>query len=118
SRTFVYFSRVVSPEIVVATLTMAAVVCLVHLGTSDPLPSARGPAIGLGIIAGAAYAASPSAISVAITLVIGISLAAFADAESTMARALRRLRGRSSLLFIIAAVVTAVLCFTRFLSAP
>ncbi len=118
SPTLVYFSRVVSPEIVVATLAMAAIVCLVHLGTIGPLDDARGPAVALGIVTGAAYATSPSAISVAITLVIGLSLAAFADAEGMMARALRRLRGRASLLLIVAAVATAVLCFTRFLSAP
>lgn len=118
SPTLAYFSRVVSPEIVVAALAMATIICLAHLGTSDPQDNARGTAVALGIMTGAAYAASPSAISVAITLVIGVSLAAFADADGTMVRALRRLRGRSSLFFIIAAVVTAVLCFTRFLSAP
>src|SRR4051794_28224260 len=97
SPTLVYFSRVVTPEIVVATLALAAIVCLVQLGTSAAVDDTRGPAIALGTIVGAAYATSPSAISVAITLIIGVSLAAFADAEGTMARALRRLRGPASL---------------------
>lgn len=118
SPTFVYFSRVVSPEIVVATLAMAAVVCLARLGTNDRLESASAQSVALGVTAGAAFATSPSAISVAITLVIGVSLAAFADAEGTMAQALRRLRGRAALLLIVTAVVTAVLCCTRFLSHP
>ena len=118
SPTFVYFSRVVSPEIVVATLTLAALACLIHLGTGDPLASARGPAVTLGIIAGAAFAASASAISVAITLVVGVSLATFSDADGTIGLALRRLRGRNALLLVAAAIVTAALCFTRFLSAP
>src|SRR4051812_39972641 len=79
SPTFVYFSRVVSPEIVVATLALVGLACLIHLGTIDPLASARGPAVVLGIVAGAAFAASSSAISVVITLIVGLSLAAFAD---------------------------------------
>ena len=47
SPTLVYASRVVSAEVVIAALALGAVACLVHLGQSA---SARGPAIGLGIV--------------------------------------------------------------------
>ena len=116
SPTLVYASRVISPEILVAALALGAVACLVHLGDAV---SPRGPAIGLGVVAGAAYAAGPSALTVALTLLVGIVLAVLVAPEGTIRRGLRRLRGRGELLtFLLAAIVTAILCFTRLLSAP
>ena len=117
SPTLVYASRVVSAEIVVAALALGAAACLVRLGeTSSP----RGPAIGLGVVAGAAYAAGPSAVSVALSLLAGVVFAALAAPRGgAIRRGLRALRHRDALAaFLLAAVVTAILCFTRFLSHP
>ena len=118
SPTLVDASRAVSPEIVVAALSLAAVACLVRLG-ERPAGDARGPAIALGVVTGAAYASGPSAVTVAVTLVIGIAIAFLADPEGALRQGLRALGGRTALpAFLATAIVTAALCFTRFLSAP
>src|SRR5688500_555128 len=57
SPALVYASRVVSPEIVIAALALAAVICLVRLGESGLLHGSRGPAIARGAATGAAYTA-------------------------------------------------------------
>ncbi|MGH2614686.1 MAG: phospholipid carrier-dependent glycosyltransferase, partial [Thermomicrobiales bacterium] len=119
SPTLVYASRVISPEIVIAALALAAVVCLVRLGEAGIMVPPRGPAIALGVVTGAAFAAGPSAVTVAITLAVGLALAALASPEGTIRRGLRALRGRGEwLAFLIAAIVTVLLGFTRFLSYP
>ncbi len=116
SPTLVYASRVASPEIIVAALALGAVACIVHLGQTV---SARGPAIGLGVVTGAAYAAGPSAVTVGVTLLAGIAFATLVAPEGTIRRGLRALRGTGALLaFLLAAIATAVLCFTRVLSSP
>jgi streptogramin lyase len=116
SPTLVYASRVVSAEIVVAALALGAVACLVRLGQSA---SARGPAIGLGVVTGAAYAAGPSAVTVALTLLVGIIFAVVVAPDGAIRHGLHALRGPGALLAcFLAAVVSAVLCFTRFLSFP
>jgi uncharacterized protein (TIGR03663 family) len=118
SPTLVDASRVVSPEIVIAALALAAVACLVRLG-ERPASDAHGPAIALGAVTGAAYATGPSAVTVAATLAIGLAIAALADPHGTLRRGLRGLRERTALpVFLVTAIGTAVLCFTRFLSAP
>lgn len=116
SPTLVYASRVVSAEIVVAALALGAVACLLRLADGR---SPRGPAIGLGVIAGAAYAAGPSAVSVALTLGVGVVFAALVAPAGAIRRGLRALRRRDALAaFLLASIVTAILCFTRFLSYP
>ncbi len=117
SPTLVYASRVVSPEIVVAMLSLAAIACLVRLGESGILRGTRRPAIALGITAGAAYGTGPSAVTVLVTLIAGIALASLAMPEGTIRRGIGALR-RELPAFLLAAVVTAVFCFTRFLSHP
>ena len=117
SPTLVYASRVVSPEIIIAALGLAAVACLVRLGEAGLLRGTRGPAIVLGISAGAAYSAGPSAVTVLVTLIAGIALASLAVPDGTIRRGLDALR-RELPAFLLAAVVTAILCFTRFLSHP
>lgn len=121
SPTLVQASRVVSPEIVIAALALAAVACLIRLGERDePIGGdARGPAIALGIVTGAAYAAGPSAVTVALTLIVGLGVASLAEPAGAIRRGLSTLRGRSALpAFLLAAIATSALCFTRFLSEP
>jgi streptogramin lyase len=116
SPTLVYASRLVSPEIVIAMLSLAAVACLVRLGEDS---GARGPAIALGIVCGAAFAVGPSAVTVALTLAIGAAIASLAVPQGAIRRGLSALRSRDPLIaFILAAIVTTALCFTRFLSDP
>jgi sugar lactone lactonase YvrE len=117
SPTLVYASRVVSPEIVIAALALTAVACIVRLGETDLLRSSRGPAITLGIATGAAYAAGASAISVMVSVIVGVAIAALSVPDGTVRRGLGALR-RELPVFLIAAVATAILCFTRFLSYP
>ena len=117
SPTLVYASRVVSPEIVIAALALAAVACLVRLGEAGLLRSTRGPAIALGIVTGAAYAAGPSAISVMVSVIVGVAIAALSVPDGTIRRGLGALR-RELPAFLLATVVTIILCFTRFLSYP
>ena len=117
SPTLVYASRVVSPEIVVAALALAAVACLVRLGEAGLLQSIRGPAIALGILTGAAFAAGESVISVMVSLIVGVVIAALSVPEGTMRRGLGALR-RELPAFLLASAATAILCFTRFLSYP
>jgi streptogramin lyase len=126
SPTLVYASRVISPEIVVSALALGAVICLVRLGqagsgsgSGSGSAHARGPAIGLGVTIGAAFAAGPSAVTVALTLLVGVAFAALVAPEGAIRRGLRVLRGRGELLaFLLATIATAILCFTRFLSFP
>jgi uncharacterized protein (TIGR03663 family) len=115
SPTLVYASRVVSPEIVIAALALAAVASMVRLGEASLLHGTRGPAIALGITVGATYSAGPSAVTVLVTLTVGVALAALAAPDGTVQRGLHALR-REWHAFLLAAVATAVLCFTRFLS--
>jgi DNA-binding beta-propeller fold protein YncE/4-amino-4-deoxy-L-arabinose transferase-like glycosyltransferase len=117
SPTLVYASRVVSPEILVAVLALACVVCLVRLGERDLGQSPRGLAIALGIIAGAAFAAGPSAVTVGATLVVGLAAAALTAPRGTVRRGLQALR-RELPGFLLAGVVTVALHFIRFLSNP
>ena len=117
SPTLVYASRVVSPEIVIAALALAAVACLVRLGEAGLVHSTRGPAIALGIVTGAAYAAGASAITVIVSVIVGIAVAALSVPDGTIRRGLGALR-RELPAFLLAAVATAILCFTRFLSHP
>ncbi|MBW3632878.1 MAG: hypothetical protein KY456_07610, partial [Chloroflexi bacterium] len=117
SPTLVYAARVVSPEIIVAALSLAAVACFVRLGDAGLLRTTRGPAIALGIITGSAYSAGPSAVTVIVTLIAGIALASLAVPEGTIRRRIGALR-RELAAFLLAAVVTTILCFTRFLSHP
>src|SRR5688572_6109604 len=76
SPTLVYASRVVSPEIVIAALSLAAVTCLVRLGDPDLLRSSRGLAAALGIASGAAFATGASAITVMVSVIVGVAIAA------------------------------------------
>ena len=118
SPTLVYASRVVSPEIVVAALALAAVACLVRLGEpvswTQPVArrsrSASSPAPPI--------ATGPSAVTVTVTLIVGIALAALAAPRARSGAGLRALRGAELLRVLVAAVATAVLCFTRFFSYP
>ena len=116
SPTLVYASRVVSPEVVVAALALAAVACLARLGEADATAT-RLPAIALGVVLGAAFAAAPSAVTVAFTLLAGIALSALTAPRGAIRNGLRALRGQTPA-FLLAAIVTTVLLFTRLLSAP
>src|SRR5918994_1194611 len=117
SPTLVYASRVVCPEIVIAALSLAAVTCLVRLGEAGLLRSRRGSAIALGIASGGAYATGASAISVIVSVIVGVAIAALSVPDGTVRRGLGALR-RELLAFLVAAVAAAILCFTRFLSYP
>ncbi|HEX2280384.1 MAG TPA: hypothetical protein VHG52_01355, partial [Thermomicrobiales bacterium] len=117
SPTLVYASRVISPQIVIAALALAAVACLVRLGEAGLLQSTRGPAITLGVVTGATYAAGGSAISVVMSLTVGVAIAALSVPDGTIRRGLGALR-RELPAFLLASVATAILCFTRFLSYP
>jgi uncharacterized protein (TIGR03663 family) len=119
SPTLVYASRVVSPEIVVAALSLAAVVCLVRLGERAPATHPRGLAVALGVVAGAAFASGPSAITVALSLAIALAAASVAEPPGALRRGLRALVRRDTLLpALLAFIATVILCFTRFLSQP
>lgn len=120
SPTMDYASRVVSPEITVALLALAALAFLVRLGEAGVTSNApRGLAIALGVVTGAAYASGPSAITVELTMVVGIAVATLVAPDGTIARGLRGLRSRHALPgFVLAMLVTALLAFTRFLSFP
>ena len=59
----------------------------------------------------------PSAISVMVSVIVGIAIAALSVPDGTMRRGLGALR-RELPAFLLAAVATAILCFTRFLSYP
>jgi sugar lactone lactonase YvrE/4-amino-4-deoxy-L-arabinose transferase-like glycosyltransferase len=117
SPALVYASRVVSPEIVIAALALAAVACLVRLGDASLLRGTRGPAIALGIVTAAAYAAGASAITVIVSVIVGIAAAALSVPDGTIRRGLGALR-RELPAFLLAMVATAILSFTRFLSHP
>jgi sugar lactone lactonase YvrE/4-amino-4-deoxy-L-arabinose transferase-like glycosyltransferase len=117
SPALVYPSRVVSSEIVIAALALAAVTCLVRLGEAGLLQSTHGPAITLGIVTGAAYAAGASAITVILSVIVGVAIAALSVPDGTIRRGLGALR-RELPAFLLATVATAILCFTRFLSYP
>jgi streptogramin lyase/4-amino-4-deoxy-L-arabinose transferase-like glycosyltransferase len=117
SPALVYASRVVSPEIVIAALALAAVACLVRLGRSGLLGSTRGPAIALGIATGVAYATGASAITVMVSVILGVTIAALSVPDGTIRHGLGALR-RELPAFLLATVATAILCFTRFLSHP
>ena len=56
------------------------------------LQSTRGPAIALGIISGAAYAAGASAITVMVSVIVGVAAAALSAPDGTIRRGLRALR--------------------------
>jgi DNA-binding beta-propeller fold protein YncE len=116
SPTLVFASRVVSPEIVVAALALAAVAILVHLGTPGRAGAHPG-AVALGVVVGAAFAIGPSSLSVVFTLLVGIALAAFAAPDGVLRRGLHALR-REMPAYWIAKLVAIVLAFTRFLSHP
>jgi sugar lactone lactonase YvrE len=81
------------------------------------LRSTRGPAIALGITIGAAFATGASAITVMVSVVVGVAIAALSAPDGTIRRGLGALR-RELPAFLLAAVATAILCFTRFLSYP
>jgi streptogramin lyase len=117
SPALVYASRVVSPEIVIAALSLAAVTCLVRLGEAGLMRSSRGPAIALGIASGAAFASGASAITVMVSVSAGMAIATLSVPDGTIRRGLGTLR-RELPAFLLATVATVVLCFTRFLSHP
>jgi uncharacterized protein (TIGR03663 family) len=117
SPTLVYASRVVSPEIIIAALAVAQVTCIVRLGEGGLPRNTRGPAIALGIATGASFAAGASAISVMVSLIVGVAIGALSVSDGTVRRGLGALR-RELPVFLIAAVATTVLSFTRFLSYP
>ena len=117
SPALVYASRVVSPEIVIAALSLAAVACVVRLGEASLLRGTRGPAIALGIVTGAAYATGASAITVMVGVIVGVTIAALSVPDGTIRRGLGALRHELPA-FLLATVATTILCFTRFLSHP
>src|SRR5215213_3522291 len=92
SPTLVYASRVVSAEIIIAALALAAVACLVRLGEAGLLQSTRGPAIALGLVSGAAYAAGASALTVMVSVIVGVAAAALSVPDGTIRRGLGALR--------------------------
>ena len=116
SPTLVLASRIVTAEIVIAALALAGLALIVHLG-SPGLTSARFAAIALGTVVGAAFASGPSSLSVALTMLVGIGLAAFAAPAGAVARGLQVLR-RELHVYLAAKLIVVVLAFTRFLSHP
>jgi streptogramin lyase len=116
SPSLVVASRVVSPEVVIAALLLAGVTVLVRLGTPG-LADARTGAILLGVIVGSAFATGASSLSVVLSPLVGVALAAFSAPDGAIRRGLRALR-REMPSYWIAKIVVVVLAFTRFLSHP
>src|SRR5918994_1583519 len=117
SPTLVYAPPVVSPEIVIAALSLAAIACIVRLGEAGLLRVTRGPAIALGIVTGAAYATGASAITVMVSVIVGVTIAALSVPDGTIRRGLGALRHELPA-FLLATVATTILSFTRFLPHP
>jgi uncharacterized protein (TIGR03663 family) len=116
SPTLVYASRVINPEVIVALCAVAVIAALAAVAR---FPRNAFPAVAIGIAAGAALGTGPSALSVAITLIIGLVAAALADPEGTIADGLRGLRQPWHALWgLIAFLITIVVVFTRLFSYP
>jgi sugar lactone lactonase YvrE/type IV secretory pathway VirB2 component (pilin) len=115
SPTLVYASRVVSPEVAIAALSLAAVALLVHLGR--PGASPRRGAIALGVVVGTAFAAGPSAVSAIVSVLVGLALASWVAPEGRIRSALHALR-REMRIYLLAKVVAIVVLFTRLFSHP
>ena len=116
SPTLVYASRVVNPEIIIALCAMAVISALVAMARS---PRNEFPAVAIGIAAGAALGTGPSALSVTITLVIGLAAASLLEPGGTIAQGLRGLRRPWHALWcVLAFLITVVVSFTRLLSYP
>lgn len=117
SPTLVYASRVVSPEVVTATLSLAALVLIVFAGEQSATSRHPTLAILIGIVAGAAFATGPSSLTVALALGVAVTAAAISAPDGSVRRGLRSLR-REWPSLLLAALISAVLLFTRFLSHP
>ncbi len=116
SPTLVYASRVINPEVIVALCTVAVIAALAALAQS-----ARNafPAVAIGIAAGVALGTGPSALTVAITLIIGLAAAALTEPGGTVAEGLRGMRQPWNALWcLLAFIITVVVVFTRLFSYP
>ena len=116
SPTLVHASRVVNPDVIVALCAVAAVAAVVALARA---PKSAFPAAAVGIAAGVALGTGPSALSVAITLMIGLVAGALAAPGGTIAEGLRGLRQPLNALWcVVAFAITVVVIFTRLFSYP
>ena len=116
SPTLVYASRVINPEVIIALCAVAVIVALVGLAGS---PRNAVPAVAIGVAAGVAYGTGPSALTMAITLIIGLAAASLTEPGGTIAEGLRALRqARHTLWCVVAFLITIVVVFTRLLSYP
>ncbi|MFN8675074.1 MAG: hypothetical protein U0Z70_01730 [Thermomicrobiales bacterium] len=116
SPTLVYASRVINPEVIVALCAAAVVAAIVALARA---PKSAFPAAATGIAAGVALGTGPSALTVAITLIIGLGAAGLTAPRGTIADGLRGLRQPLNALWsVIAFVITVVVIFTRLFSYP
>ncbi len=116
SPTLVYASRVINPEVIVALCTVAVIAALAALARS---PKNAFPAVAIGIAAGAALGTGPSALTVAITLIIGLAAATLAAPGGTVAEGLRDMRQPWHAIWcLLAFIITVVVVFTRLFSYP
>ena len=116
SPTLVYASRVVNPEVIVALCALAVIASLTALAHT---PRNAFPAVAVGISAGVAFGSGPSALTVGISLIIGLAAASLAEPAGTVAEGLRGLRQpRHALWCLLSFVITIVVIFTRLFSYP
>jgi len=121
SPTLVYASRVGTPEMLVGALALGLLVALLRCGLEGATDgSVRRWAVVGGVALGALVAAGPSALTVLLSLGVGVAVAALLDPAGAVRRGLVALAQTPSALVAGAAglLVTLVLLFTRLLSDP
>lgn len=118
SPTLVYASRVASPEILAALL--AVLLVLILTGAADDGDGRRRWPMLAGITLGAMVAAGAAALTLLVTMLIGLGLALLLAPESAVARGARALVRTSSRGLTLAAgfLATLLVLFTRFFSDP
>jgi uncharacterized protein (TIGR03663 family) len=118
SPTLLFASRRGDGDILAAFLALAFVVALFHLGEAGADRAAlHGRTALLGFLLAALLATGPAAPHVMLALAVGVGIAAVADRDGPVSRALGRLPGRLTPL-VVTFVLTLVLLFTRFFAEP
>ena len=119
SPTLVYASRTATPEIVIACLAVLLLVALLRAGAA---PGREGGAAKwsatAGVALGALLACGPSAITVLLSLIVGMIVAVTTDRDGAMRRALSAATNTpgAGVAFAASLVATILVLFTRFFS--
>jgi uncharacterized protein (TIGR03663 family) len=118
SPTLVFASRMATPEIAVAFLTLLFLTALLFAGRTDPATGARG---GWAATAGASLAAligsGPSALTALVALGVGLAVAASTERDGAVRRGLAAVTGpRGAAPAAVAFLATLLVLFTRFFS--